>query len=469
MADDVKTPAEWLPILAKRMDDRMPHVRFLRRYVDGDAPLPEADKNTQEAWRQFQRQARTNWGLMIREAVADRIVPIGITVGGKSDSPEAKRAQQIWRNNRMNSVFKDHIRDGLTFTDSYLTVWAASKPGDTPVITADSPESMIIAADPLQPWRPRSALRVWRDEDAGKDFALVWIDGARQKFSRDSYTAGKRARLHRVISGDWDHVGDVVATSGPPPVTVYRNPGGKGEFEAHLDVIDRINGGVLRRLTIEAILAFRQRALRSKDGGPGLPEKDEHGNDIDWAKILPFAAGALWNLPPGIDIWESTPTDTTPLLTGSRDDIRHLSSSTSTPLPMLMPDSANQTAAGATATESGYLSKCSDRAAEAKVSGTAALVEALKADGIDVQETVELMFEPVEMVSLSEKYAAAAQARAAGVPIKTIWRNVLGWSPEMMSQADQDLADEAFTALLAAPPPAPTTPRPANAPAAANA
>lgn len=468
---EATTPAEWLPILAKRMDDGMPRIRLLKRYVDGDAPLPEADKNTQEAWRRFQKQARTNWGRMIREAVADRIVPNGITVGGSATSPEAQRAQLIWRNNRMDSVLKDWVRDGLTFAESYLTTWSPNTAGDVPVITKDSPESMCVAEDPLQPWRVRAALRVWRDLDAGKDFAIVWMSGARQKFSRDCYT-GARMRLIRGVQGNWTPEGDAVDTAGPPPVSVFRTPDGIGEFESHLDVINRINGGILRRLSIESMQAFRQRALRAADAkGPGLPDKDQNGNDIDWASVLPFAPGALWKLPPGIDVWESGTTDITPLLTASRDDIRQLSSSTSTPLPMLMPDNANESAAGATATNQGYLSKCADRCTEAKIGATAALVMALATDGTDIGEaTVDLSFEPVEMVSLAEKMASAAQARAAGMPVKTIWRNVLGWSPEQVAQADQDLADETLTTMLGAPPAQqsaqqPAAPAPAAAPA----
>lgn len=460
-----KTPAEWLPTLTKRMDDDMPRIKRLKQYVSGNAPLPEADKNTQEAWKRFQQQSRTNWGRMIRDAVADRIVPMYITVGGSHTSPEAKRAQEIWRNNRMDSVFKEWARHGLTFAESYMTTWSPNRAGDTPIITADSPETMCVATDPLQPWRVRAAMRTWRDLDEGKDFALVWIEGQRQQFSRPA-TFGSRKRLHKAVSSeDWDPVKEPVATKGPVPVTVWHNPDGEGEFEAHLDVINRINGGVMRRLTIEAMLAFKSRALRSNDPKhPGLPTHDKDGNVIDWSSMLPFAPGALWNLPPGIDIWESTATDITPLLSGSKDDIRHLSASTATPLPMLMPDNANQTAKGASATESAYLSKCGDRAAEAKVGGIAVLVDALRTDGMDVIDTLDLAFRPVEQVSLGEQYAAA-QAAGSVMPRKTVWRNVLMWSPDQIAQAELDAADEALTAALNAPRPAPTTNTTTNTPA----
>jgi hypothetical protein len=273
-----------------------------------------------------------------------------------------------------------------------------------------------------------------------------------------------------MVSGKWEPDGSPVDTDGAPPVVVYRNPCGVGEFETHTDLIDRINAGILRRITIEALLAFRQRALRSKEGGPGLPKTDANGNEIDWSKVLPYAAGALWNLPPGIDIWESAPTDTTSLLTGSRDDIRQLSSSTSTPLPMLMPDDANQSARGAAATESGYLAKCEDRRDEAQIGASAVLVEAMRAGGIDVQDTLEVAFAPVEQVSLSERYAAAQAAAGAKVPQKMIWREVLGWSPDKIAQAEEDAAADAFRELLAQPAPQQAQPMPqrrmnGNAPA----
>src|SRR5690606_10939540 len=44
------TPAEWLPILAKRMDARAPRITLLRKWADGDAPLPELGRNTKAAW-----------------------------------------------------------------------------------------------------------------------------------------------------------------------------------------------------------------------------------------------------------------------------------------------------------------------------------------------------------------------------------------------------------------------------------
>jgi len=160
------------------------------------------------------------------------------------------------------------------------------------------------------------------------------------------------------------------------------------------------------------------------------------------------APGALWELPPGVEIWESQTTDIRPLLDGARDDLRQLASVSRTPLPMLMPDSANQSAQGALQAAAAYLSKCEARAREAQLGITACLVDALRAEGAELGEadTVEVTMTPVDTVSMAERYSAAAQAKAAGVPVRTIWREVLGWSPQQIKQAELDAANERLAA-----------------------
>lgn len=440
------TPEEWLPILAKRVDENTSRVRLLGRYVSGDAPLPEMSKNTRASWKAFQRESRTNWGLLIRDAVTDRIVPNGITVGGSADSDIALQAHRIWRDNRMDVVFRDWLDFGVTYAQSYLTCW--ERDGQA-VITADSPETMCVATDPLQPWRVRSAIRYWRDIDAEMDYSIVWSTGARQKFGRPCYVqTAVSKRLVSRVSGDWQAMGPVVETAGAPPVVVYDNPGGVGDFETHLDDINRINRGILWRMSTMSMQAYRQRALRKKSseqGGAAMPKTDENGNEIDYATIFEPAPGALWDLPPDVDIWESQTTDITPMLSASRDDIRQLSAATKTPLPMLMPDSANQSAEGAQNTEKGHIFRCERRLAIAKVGIEAALVKALQTEGTDVQDTVDVSFESVERVTLSEKYSAAAQAKAAGESWGSIRRSILNYSPDEMRQDDVDRAREQLT------------------------
>jgi hypothetical protein len=443
------TPAEWLPILTRRLDADLPRVRLLRRYVDGDAPLPEMGANVRASWQRFQRESRTNWGVLVRESVADRIVKNGITVAGDIKHPAAVAAQRIWRDNRMDLVFKEGIRHMLDYRRGFLTAW--SRDGSA-VITADSPENMYAACDPLQPWRVRAAVKWWRDMDLERDFAVVWIIGGWQLFYRSAFVDPTHTtkRVMYASSGDWLPVSDYVYTGAEPPVVVLDNPDGAGEYETHLDVINRINRGILQRLVTTAMQAYRQRALKAKEGTPGLPDKDANGNDIDWAKVFEPAPGALWDLPPGVDIWESQQTDIRPMLEGSMHDIRHLAAVSRTPVSVLIPDSANQSAGGADFAKEGLVFKCRDRIVVAQVAAVAVLLKALEVEGVEVADTLEVLFAPPHAISMAEKYDAAGKAKAAGESWNSIARNILGYSPEQIAQDARDRFEEQFLAALVA-------------------
>lgn len=471
-----KTPEEWLRVLTRRMDLRRLGVLMLRSYVDGNAPLPEMSKETRQSWSTFQRRARTNWGELIIDSVVDRLKPNGITFDGDNKNLNAKRAQAIWRNNRMNGVFKEWVRYGMTFGQSYLTVWTGGTV-DSPqslmvngtrakgtVITADSPETMIVVTDPLQHWKCNAAMRVWRNQDEAQDYAIVWTPYGWQQFTRPTYTRIEMKVipskwLVNLAEGAWTTEGQPGQASetglpAPIPVVVYNNPGGHGDYETHIDLINRINAEILERLVIQAMQAFRQRAIK----GGLLKEFDEKGNRINWEEIFPPAPGALWNLPEGMEIWESTPADIAGIIAGAKEDIRQLAAVTRTPLPMLMPDNTNNSAEGAKAIESGHLFRCIDRLDEAKFGIEEAMKLALLIDGADLDvtdDTVEVSFANVELITLSEKYTAALAAHNAGESTKSIQRNILGYSPDQIAQDQLDRAQEAlFAASL---PPVPTT------------
>ena len=197
--------------------------------------------------------------------------------------------------------------------------------------------------------------------------------------------------------------------------------------------------------------AFRQRALKSSEGSAGLPSEDEAGNAIDYQAIFEPSPAALWELPPGVEIWESSQTQITEILSATKDDWRELAAETATPLSIMLPDAANQSAAGAEQPQKALLSKAGDRIERFKPALAYLIVKALAVEGIDLDETetVEVLFVPPHAVSLTEKYAAAVQARNAGEALETIQRNILGYSPEQIAQDKQRRAEEQIALAFA--------------------
>ena len=455
------TPDEWLPILAKRLDERQPRIALLRSYANGNAPMPEMGRNLRPAWEAFQKKARGGFGSLICTAVGNRMVMNGVTVGGGSDSPAAQAAVRIVRDNRFDVAFADAINDAFETSIGYLLV---GEEDGKAVVTRELPEFMYAATDPLRPWRARAAIKVWRDVDADADFALVWADGVRQKYRRQSHDL-TTSTLLRSAQGGWSYAADPETYDGPPPVAVLENRDGLGEFEKHTDLLDRINLGVLNRMVVVAMQAFRQRAIEG-----GLPDKDAAGNPIDWAKVFEPSPGALWDLPEGLKIWESQDASAaiTSILLTVKDDLRDLSAVSETPLAMLVPDGANQSATGADFQKEAVVFKARDRLRRFSPAGEMALVRALRVEGVDLADaTVAILWEPPDRVSLAEKYDAAGKAKAAGESWKSIARNILGYSPDQIRQDELDRAEEqlaAATLTAAVTPRAPVTSGiPANA------
>lgn len=435
-----RTIDEWVSFLTRRMDEARPRIDRLRAYSRGEGPLPEMGENLRKSWERFQRRSRANPAKLIVTAMTDRLIPNGVTVGESSDNAKTKIARRIWRDNRLGIVFADTIWDAAVLGKGYILI--TQDEDGRAVITHELPEHMYVEPDPVRPWRALAAIKVWRDPTASVDHMTMWVDGVRISFTRSAFDSKKK--LISRIQGDWIPVnGSVQMFDGPPPVVILENRFGEGEFENHLDVIDRINWQILQRLVIIAMQAFRQRALKTS-ADTEMPDEDENGNSIDYQTLFEPGPGALWELPPGVEIWESSQTSVGEILTAVKDDWRELASETSTPLTAMLPDAANQSASGAEQPQKGLIAKSSDRIERFKPALASMMVKALAVEGVelDVDETVEIVFVPPYAVSLTEKYAAAMQAKNAGESLETIQRNILGYSPEQVAQDKQRRAEE---------------------------
>ena len=433
-----RTLDQWVMFLTDRMDQTRTRVDFLRGYTNGNAPLPEMGPNLRKSWAAFQKKALANSGALIVDTLVERIKPNGILVGDDPQSELALQARRIWRDNRMDVAFKDAARDACTVGVGYLLETVGTD--GRAVITREKPEQFYAEPDPTRPWKSIGALKVWRNVSEGLDHMIMWVDGLSVAYARSSYD--QQDQLIRRVSGKWDLV-SVAPYEGDVPVVILENKDRMGEFEAHVGLIDRINTGILYRLVTMAMQTYRQRALKTTSAdGAGLPDEDENGDQIDYQTIFEPGPGALWELPPGVEIWESQTVDLTPMLSAVKDDWRELAGETHTPLSAMLPDAANQSASGAEQPMQQLVFKAEDRIARFKPAMDVCIVKALQIEGADLgDQTVEIKFEPPASISMTEKYAAAAQAKAAGEALETIQENILGYSPEQIAQDKQRRAE----------------------------
>lgn len=451
---DASTSAEpfhpnwWLRQLLVDLGERQDRLNLLDQYYRGQQPPPWGPTNT-EAYQRFQAKARSNWASLIVEAPRERMMVNGFRTGADGDELGDREADRIWRANKMRVQSMRLHRAKLSMSDAYAMVGPVDPRIGAPRITVEDPRTCITAHDPADPSYTRAALKVVRDSVTGRDVARLFLP---QADGRTAMLVATRPSPAVDAGFDWSPSGFKWAPAGVmfPAMPVVRFPNRQGvdgstlgEFEDSLDEIDRIDLTILQRMTVAVMQAFRQRAAIGD-----LPSVDPiTGEDIDWPTILKADPGATWNLPLGVQMWESAGVDLTPILESVKADVRDLMATTRTPMFYVTPDAANGSAEGASLQREGLIFKTRDRIDETSGPWAQVMATAFRFAGDTVRSDlsqIEVIWQPPEQFSLAERYDAASKAQAAGVPWRTIMTEVLQLTPQQVELMEQQRAMDAF-------------------------
>jgi|SRR5690625_13595 len=453
-----RSPGEWIDYLTQQMDVRRARLNQLRAYMTGDAPVPDGSDGNREAYLALQKKARTNFAELVVESVADRMRVSGFRVGDSTEDDDT--ARQFWVDNRMQVAAADVHRDSLGLGEAYVMVSPPEAEGESPVITAERPEQVITEPDPVRSDVVRAGLKVWRDEVEGIDFAYLHLPGMLHTYYRPAETSATPRADDPIFraAGGWlpmTEEDEGYATGlRVVPIVPFFNRDHRGEFENHTDVLDRINWIILQRLVITAMQAYRQRAIK---GGDRLPETDASGDPVDYAKEFKPGPDALWLLPEGAELWESTPAQLQDVLESVKADVTHLAAVTRTPISALMPESQNQSAEGAAFAREGLVFKTEDRIARVDPSWQRVLRIAFAMSNEDLRDDppeVDVRWFPAESESMSERYDALSKA-GTDVPWRTKMTSILQFSDHETDRMEAERVNDAMLAASLAPPPAP--------------
>lgn len=450
MPIDTQTPGSdgwWLKKLLTEQQDRQARLNLLDSYYRGEPPIPWGPENCQEAFQRFARKARANWASLIVEAVRERLMVTGFRTSAPDDDLGDKEADRIWTANNLPAVSQLVHRSKLSMGDAYTIVGPVDPAIGAPLITAEDPRQVITASDPRDRRRVLSALKVFADDVNMVDQAYLYR--TRPSGRCDLLTA-TRPRTSADAALDFGMNGwefRTVAGLRAMPVVHFPNRAdlfgrSMGEFEDVLDDIDRINLMLLQRLTVAVMQAFRQRAVKGE-----LPEKDGDGETINYADLFRADPGALWQLPAGVDMWESAGVDLTPLLESVKADVRDLAAVTRTPMFYISPDAANGSAEGASLQREGLVFKSKDRITETSDpwERTMSLAFLYAGDAVRADRAgLRVQWQSPERFSLAERYDAATKAQAAGVPWRTVMTDVLQFEPSKVDQMEAQRATDLF-------------------------
>ena len=414
-------------------------------YNVGDAPLPQVEEGYEDAFRDVIRQGRCNYAPMCVSAMLDRMELRAVSTLIDNDAGGDDVAAKIMDESGFGAMAKDLF--GYQFSMGESFAMAVDNDGDTPTAHAIDPRRCIGVPDRANPIRLRAALVKDYDPVEEAEQAHLFLPGRRWDVAFDG-------TKWTVVNEDKPELITGLERLGGVPVVRFLNPHGLGEYERHLDLLDRINDMTLKRLIIVAYQAFRQRAIIGDD------DDDDTAEPIDWnalaATVFKANPGALWKVPDGFKFWESQALDLSSILNAKRDDVKEFAAVTGTPLHLITPDAANGSAEGAGLMRESATSKIRDR--RARVTPQMKLLWRILfafAGEADRGTSMKLHWGPIEFRTLAEKASASSQAVGT---LSLQQRNEQIWemSPEETEANINQIAAEAI--LLPNAPTSPTTP-----------
>ncbi|HEY4266629.1 MAG TPA: hypothetical protein VGM94_00420 [Galbitalea sp.] len=448
----------WLVQLATDFGADLPRLYRMQSYADGTNALPdEADLAMKDAYRRFIHMSRLNMAELIVAARVNRMKPLGFRTAAPGDQNGDAAAWATWNRSSMKVGARDFFTDAGNLGSAYLTTTGPLVPSVSaePLILPSNGFSTVTRQYVLRPSMAEAALQVGFDDVNGADVLTLFRPGYMRQAIKGAKKSTVPSNGKKWNPGrDWTWVSDPIPLGYTSEVPVFKLAGrdGMGMFEKHLDSLDRITNGIRERLTITAMQAFRQRALSGDLPDEYPADHPLGGQKIDYEGIFKAGPAALWKLPSNVTVWESATTDITPVLVGSRDDVKNLAGVSSTPIYMLSPDAAQGSAEGASLAREALTFSTEewiDRAERPIVMSLGTAFQG-QADAVRSQAgLIEIIWASVDRSSWLEKGTAATASKSGGLPQRMIDEKIFGLSPAEIAQAEQDRSDEAFAQPLA--------------------
>lgn len=465
MAEPKPGSDEWLlKTLAQRLTDRRtgrgwslarhridtdvrPGLDHLWDWMTGNPPIPKVAEDWDDAMLPIVRQCTLNIAPRICASVSDRLQPLGWRTALDDDEDGDQIAAEIANENQFGVRLYELWDYMLALGSGYSCVGPAEPGGDLPVVTVEDPRWTITHHNP-RTGVEMAGLKVARNDWDTGDIAYLHLPGRVRAFR----SPDQRRSLASSRSAGWvdfskwtedDDLGGVTGIDGVA-LTRFRTPNGLGEFEIHLGLLNRINDNILNTWSIVKYQAYRQRALK------GFPDEDEDGEEItdeDLNDAFKASPGALWRVPEGVDIWESTPVDLSPVRAITKDSLIEVAVTTGMPLHYITPDAAQGSAEGASTMKesNGFRVGKYKNVAAAGLNATVSKALQMRGDrDRAVLAKIRTIWALTDRYSPTEEANAFYTARQGGLPFEVAARDYLRKGPEDLEQIRAARARDVF-------------------------
>ncbi|WP_030747620.1 phage portal protein [Streptomyces sp. NRRL F-5135] len=463
MLDDTPdSPDWWLLRLGRKLRARQRTHEEWWRYYRGRPPLPELPKNAQQAFIDFQRKSRTNFCQLIANASVHRLFALGVT--GPDGEPD-DRAMSWWQRSRLDSRQKLTWRLAMARGVGYMLVGPHPKRTEdngrpSPLITQEHPRECIVESDP-ETGEPYVGLKAWHDDIDGYGYARVMFDDV-----DFSYRTRERCSGRRLPWGpdSWVWEGDedgephdlgmmrLVEFGRMPDLGEDPEP----EFAGVMDIQDRVNMGVLNRMTASRYSAFRQKYVT----GHKFAKKTDPATGLVTVE-QPFvpSPSAIWaSEAKEASFGQLDATDLSGFLKEHQSDVRDMLILSQTPAYYYAGDIINIGADTVSALDILHVAKMREHIAAFGEGLETVLALAAAQAGVPEDYTeAEVRWANPAHISLAVKADAATKLKSIGYPLDVVAEE-MGETPARVKRITAGAAAQALlsASLLPAPAGAPT-------------
>jgi len=455
----VRTPAAWLELLERRLDDRWlarPHgMGVCDAYYEGDHRLAFATAKFREAFGALFAAIADNWCPIVVESVVERLEVQGFRFGNQPGSDTA--AWDIWQANGLDAESDMVHTEAVKLGEAYWLVEPPARGSDPPRITSEHPSQVIVAVAPGDRRTRLAALKKWADED-GYAYANIYLPDEIAKFrSAEKAKLGRRIQWARRIDdpGGRNPLGEV------PVIPVRNDPsmmrGGRSDLPVALPIQDAINKLLSDMLVGSEFQAFPQRVLL----GVEIPRDPITGQPITAAQ-LQASQSRLWAFEnENAKVTEFTAADLNNYVNARQHLIRNFTAKTRTPPHYVLGEIVNASGDALKAAETGLVSKGRRKMRPFGESHEDMIRLGFKAVGDGERAKVasaETIWRDPESRSEAQSVDAASKIRnGLNLPDEMVWER-LGMSPQEIARAKVlQLTDAAFilgSSVKTPPPPA---------------
>lgn len=425
------SPEWWRDRLFSELCARRFAYSLYEAYYEGYHRLAFATSKFREAFGALFSAFADNWCELVIDASVERLAVTGFRFGQDAPEQADKAAWDLWQRNNLDGESHLAHTESCKLGVSYVAVLPDPDDPGRAVIQVEHPSCCIVEVDPGHPKMRRAALRHWRDDVDGVEYAVLYTPLQVFWWQRAAKTATRAA-------GGWEAASGTGRSATPGIVPIVPLPNkqrmrdrrGASDLHCMIPLQDGVNKLVTDMLVASEFAAFRQRWVT----GIEIPVDPATGQPRE---AFLSAAQRVWTVE-ATDVkfgdFEVSPLDN--YVTSFEALIQHIAAQTRTPPHYLLGKMINLSGDALKAAETGLVSKVRGKMLPFGEGWEEAMRIAFLLEGDETRANAydaETLWRNPENRSDAEVTDAAVKMASIGVPQEACWE-FIGASPQKIAR-----------------------------------